>query len=113
MYILILCLAAFAFGYFLGGYSKKEIILPVDKKNFDNKVHIIHKNEFTAYSFERFWSEYARVNNIRKVDKESCKNLWICCNFPDRKKKAILDITKTDKTAFHYLKWKLYEVTTK
>jgi len=116
MYILILCLASFAFGYFLGTFSKKEIILPIEKKKIEDTGYIFchnrpKKNEFTTtlsiYTFNRFWTDFHKLNNLRKLDKEKCYNLWKYCHFYDRKKKAILEIEKTDKTAFEYLKTKL------
>jgi len=109
MYILILCLASFAFGYFIRKLSERK---PVKK---DDRIHIIEpkKRNMEYFTFEEFWFDFHYINSGRKLDKQHCKNLWKNCNFSDRHKKAIQEITKTDKTAFEYLHWKLYEVTTK
>jgi len=114
MYILILCLASFAFGYFIRKLSERKVI-PVEK---DDRVHIIKPNlcntstststtTLSIYTFSQFWEEFHRVNNIRKVDKVMCFKIWHDSNFYDRKKKAITEITKTDLSAFKYLKSKL------
>jgi len=55
-------------------------------------------------TFDYFWAEFHRVNPQRKTDKMRCENLWNNCNFSDRKKAAITDITKTNLSSFEYLK---------
>jgi len=64
--------------------------------------------KITIWTFSLFWNEFHRINGgLRKIDKQICKNIWNSCNFSDRKKKAIQEITKTDLSAFEYLKSKL------
>jgi len=63
--------------------------------------------KMTIYTFDLFWAEWYRINPNRKTDKARCFNIWYQCNFQDRKKAAIQDITKTNLSAFKYLKSKL------
>jgi len=66
-----------------------------------------HKVNFNVWQFSFFWEQFHVINPQRKTDKKRCENLWNNCNFQDRKKAAITDITKTNQSAFEYLKSKL------
>ena len=61
----------------------------------------------TIYTFDYFWDEFHRINIGRKTDKHRCLTIWNKCHFSDKKKEAIKEIYKTDKSAFEYLREKL------
>jgi hypothetical protein len=78
---------------------------PIELKKFELKK--LTNKPITVWTFEWFFDEWHRINRTRKIDKARCREYWQMCNFEDRKKSAIKDITKTDLTAFEYLKTKL------
>lgn len=59
------------------------------------------------YTFEYFWSEFHRVNLIKKTGKDLCRQFWNSRFDISKKKDAIQNIRKTDKSAYDYLKIEL------